>query len=625
MFFLSPLALIGLSAALVPPLLHLFQRREPPVIEFPAVRYLQETQRDARRTVRLQHLLLMLLRMLAVILLALAAARPVVPGGMGARHEPTALVIVFDHSLSSGAVIGGVRVLDDLAARARETLREAQAGDAVWLIGADGIARRVTPAELLQVVSAVRPDARRLDLDAAVKQGARLIATSGYARGEIHVLSDIQATAFGDDASLRSPVPGLRFADSTLKGLTILVYHPLGDPPPNRGVTAARPSPVLWLPGIGGVRASIGGGPADPGSRATVGITVDGRPGARALAASGGDVELAAPRLAPGWHSGTVALEPDELRADDERPFAVRVAAPAGVASSGDLGPFVAEALGVLAAGGRIRTDGAVDVRLGTVLSSGTCVVLPPADPVALGSLNRALAASGVAWRFGVRRESEDTVAAPAIPELLGVRVRVRYVLEPTGARIPGDVLARAGADAWLVHDGRVVLLGSRLVPEETSLPLSGGFVPFIGALVNRIARGEGGVLEAAPGGPVTLPARVTAIASRDSLTAAPAGEVVPAPTVPGVYALRSGADTIGMLVVAPDPRESDLRRMSDGALRAQWNGAQTAVTDKAASYAARRFRGAGRSELTGWLLLAALLVLVGESLLAAGGRFKRR
>ena len=182
MLFLSPLALFGLAAALVPPLLHLFQRREPPVVVFPAVRYLQETKREAQRTVKLQHLLLMLLRVLGVVLVVLAAARPVVPGGLGAHHEPTALVLVFDHSLSSGAVRHGTRVLDDLAARARETLREAQSGDAVWLIGADGLARRDAPQALLEAVSALRPDARRLDLGAAVRQGARLIETSGYAR-----------------------------------------------------------------------------------------------------------------------------------------------------------------------------------------------------------------------------------------------------------------------------------------------------------------------------------------------------------------------------------------------------------------------------------------------------------
>jgi hypothetical protein len=616
MTFLTPLALFALAAALVPPLLHLFQRREPPVIEFPAVRYLQETQREALRTVRLQHLLLMLLRMAAVVLIALAAARPVVPGGFGARHEPMALVLVFDHSLSSGAVKGGTRVLDDLAARARETLREAQVADAVWLIGADGVARRGSAPQLILAVSAARPDARRLDIGAAVRQGARLIATSGYARGEIHVLSDMQASALGERAN-----------DSLLKGMPVLVYHPPGDPPPNRGVVLAQPTPSLWLTGAGEVRSRVGGAPVDPLSKATVSIVVDGRSGARALAAAGGEVNLAPPAsspLAPGWHTGTVQLEPDELRADDERAFAVRVAPPAVVAVSGDPGPFVTEALGVLAANGRVKLSGAPDVRLGSALAAGAVVLVPPADAAAMGALNRGLAARGVPWRFGARRESEDTIASREIGEVAGARVKVRYPIEPLPGAPQSDVLARAGADAWLVRHDRVVIVGSRLVPEETGLPLGGGFVPFVSALVNRIARGESGVITAAPGENLTVPPDVTALATRDSLLPVRPGEVLAAPAVPGAYALRAGADTIGMLVVAADPRESDLKRATDSEVRAAWRGAGLQVTDAPRDYATRRFRGAGRSELTGWLLAAAMLVLLGEGVMAAGGRLRR-
>ena len=630
MLFLSPLALFGLAAALVPPLLHLFQRREPPVVEFPAVRYLRETQRDAQRTVRLQHLLLMLLRMLGVVLIALAAARPVVPGGLGARHAPTALVVVFDHSLSSGAVQGGTRVRDDLAARARETLREAQAGDAVWLIGADGIARRGTPAELIELVSALQPDARRLDLDAAVRQAARLIATSGFARGEVHVLSDLQASALGDGSGESGVVPFVRtegttpvsrLPDSSLAGLSILIYHPAGDPPPNLGVTSARPWPSLWLPGHGAVRATIGGTAAAGAASGAIALTVGGRPGSRALAVPGGDVELGAPALTPGWHTGVVSVPPDELRADDARPIAVRVVAPAGVSAGADLGTFATEALGVLAAAGRVRLGGTADVRFGAAPSGAArAIVLPPGDASALGAANRALGAAGVPWRFGTRLEREDSVAAPTVPELAGVRVRARYRLEPVGSEASGDVLARAGGDAWLVRHGRVVLLGSRLVPDETTLPVSGAFVPFVSALVNRIARGESGVIETPPGGAITLPDRVSAMVVGDSLVALRAGEVVVAPAAPGVYALRAGPDTVAMLVVAGDARESDLRRAASAPLAARWVRARIEVTDTPAGYAARRFRGAGRSELTGWLLLAALIVLVAESLLAAGG-----
>ncbi len=638
MVFLSPLALFGLGAAVVPPLLHFFQRREPPVVAFPAVRYLQETKRDAQRTVQLQHLLLMLLRILAVVLIVLAAARPVVTGGVGAHHEPTALVIVFDHSLSSGAVQAGTRVLDDLAARARETLREAQDGDAVWLIGADGIARRGTPADLLVEVSRLAPDARRLDLDAAVRQGARLIATSGYARGEIHVLSDLQRSALQSTGNSQQSTTGERCAppgvdcrlsavDSSLGGLPILVYHPRGDPPPNRGAVLARPTPSLWLPGGGSVRVGVGGGPAGAAARTTVTLAIDARSLARALVTGGGEVELNAPALAPGWHAGTVSLDADELRADDRRAFAVRVVVPAAVSfgSAAEIGSFAQEALGVLAAAGRVRL-GAGDVRIGTSpAGGGAVVVVPPADPSVFGATNRALEAAGVPWRFGARREREDTLDAPAVPELAGVRVRLRWQLEPVGgAERPGDVLARAGGDAWLVRSGRVVLLGSRLVPDETTLPLTGAFLPFVGALVNRIARGESGVIEAMPGDPVALGDRVTAIASADSVMSVRPGAVVTAPAAPGVYALRAGGDTIGMLVVGADPRESDLARAADAEVAALWRGARVSVTDNANAYTARRFRGAGRSELTGPLLLVALVVLIAEAFLAAGGRLKR-
>ncbi|OGU00810.1 MAG: hypothetical protein A2085_11710 [Gemmatimonadetes bacterium GWC2_71_10] len=183
-------------------------------------------------------------------------------------------------------------------------------------------------------------------------------------------------------------------------------------------------------------------------------------------------------------------------------------------------------------------------------------------------------------------------------------------------------MVARAGADAWIVTDGPLVLVGSRMVPEQTTLPLSGLFVPFVSALVNRVARGEVPVLSAAPGAPLTLPGRATALAS-DSLLPVEGGSVVAAPPVPGVYAVLAGSDTATLLVVAPDPRESDLTRAEPAALRRHFPGARLAFVADARSYAVQRFRGAGRSELTGSLLLLALVVLLVEAAVASG-RFSR-
>jgi hypothetical protein len=620
MVFLSPLALLGLAAMAVPPLLHLFQRRRPADLEFPAVRYLEESARQARTAVRLRHLLLMLLRMLAVGLVAVAAARPVVPAPFDGVHEPTALVLVVDNSLSSGAVADGRRVLDDLALRARETLREARDADVLWLMTADGIARRGSSAELLEAVASLEPSSRRLDVGVAVRAAARLASTAGTARAEVHLLSDLQGSGVGAAS-----------AESLPAGIAVVAYHPPAAPPSNLGVAAARPAPGVWLARSPGASVVVGiaGSGGDSASGAPVTMTIGGRPVTRGLAGAGRTATLAAPRSAPGWVTGEVALEGDELRADDSRAFAVRVAPAPAVRQPAPalLGRFATEALAVLAEAGQVRLTPDAVITVGPSVHACAprvedcaSIVVPPSDPVALGALNRALASRGAAWRFGARVEREDTIASSALAEVAGLRVRGRHALEHDGVGDSGAVLATVGGAPWLVRQGSVVLVASRLDPEDTDLPLAGAFVPFLGALTGRVARGEGRVAEAAPGDPVTLPPGVTSLARGDTVLRVDGGVTVAAPAEPGAWAMLAGADTAGVLVVAHDPRESDLTRADPRSLHAALPGAALAVTGDPGAYAARRFRGAGRSELTGWLLVAALALLLTESTLAAGG-----
>src|ERR1700752_2161644 len=76
--FIHPLALLGLAAAGIPALLHLLQRRVPPQLDFPAVRYLSAAERESARRLRLRHLLLLILRTALIVVIVVAAARPLV-------------------------------------------------------------------------------------------------------------------------------------------------------------------------------------------------------------------------------------------------------------------------------------------------------------------------------------------------------------------------------------------------------------------------------------------------------------------------------------------------------------------------------------------------------------------
>ena len=570
MTFLHPLALVGLAAAAIPALLHLLERRVPPEVEFPPLRYLSEAERQNARRLKLRHRLLLILRTALIVLIVLAAARPLfpTPASGGSPHEPTALAVILDNSPSSGLVVDGRPALERLKAMARGSLARATASDRLWLVLADGVARAGTPEALLATVDSAAVSARRLDLTAAVRAATQLVGAEPLPAREVHVVSDLQRTALGPG---RAGLP---------RGVRVLALAPPSQAPANRGVGAARVTD-------GAAAVSIVGTPGTgaAGGTAPVTLRIRGREVGRALAVPGSTVSITLPPLGPGWWVGDAVLDADELRADDTRLLVWRVAAPARVAalSTAGGGRFVAAALAVLEEGHRVQ-GGGTDVAIGDRPEAGALVsvVLPPAEPALIGQANRALAARGGRWRFA-SAGTPGPIAGSALPAIAGLQVTRRYRIEAgTGdaRRGTGDdatVLATVNGQPWLVRDGNVLLLGSRLDTAWTALPAAPAFVPFVDALVNRLARGEALISE-----------------------------------VEGVRRVEfrtSGADTIGAIVYGLDPQESDLTP-APPALVHDVLGAE--VLDGAA-FAAARFAGAGRRDGSGLLLMLALVCALVE------------
>lgn len=550
MIFLHPLALVGLVAAAIPALLHLFQRRLPPEVDFPALRYLSEAERKSARRLRLRNLLLLLLRTALLITIILAAARPLVRSrSSAATHPPSALVVVLDNSLSSGAVAGGQLTLDRLKAAAREVLRRAAPDDRIWLMLADGIVRAGAQSELLAAVDSAPADPLRLDLESAVTAAARVAAAAPAAVREVQVISDLQRTALG---SGRVMIPA---------GVRIVALAPR-PAPVNRGIAAARVN-------AGAMSVTVAGTPG--AAPVPVTLRLRGRDIARGLAAPGMAVTLPFPDPGPGWWVGEVALEADELRADDRRLVVWHSVPPARVRADASAGPFAAAALAVLQAAHRVQSG--ADVTLADRPGPGASIVVPPADPSLQGQVNRALQARGVGWRFG-GAGSPGPIASGALAGLEGTRVIRRQRLEGADSAV---ALAAVNGEPWAIVTGGVVLLGSRLDTMWTSLPTSPAFVPFLDALVNRFARGESPVAEREGATHVTF----TAV----------------------------GPDTVGATVYGPDPRESDLTPADPALVRATL-GAEL-VGD--ADFGSAAFAGVRRADLTGVLLVVALLLALGE------------
>jgi hypothetical protein len=592
--FLYPWALAGLVAAAIPLLLHFRAQREPPTIAFPAVRYLRDASRQQQDRLRLRQWLLLLLRTLLVIAVVLAAAGPTLPLASAGPHAPMALVVVLDNSLSSGVTAGGTPRVDRLRRAARDLLSRASPGDRLWLLTADGTPRQGDAAELRRMVDSLPVSVRRMDLGAAVDVADRLL--DGADRpGGIVVLSDLQRSALGA-AAPRHPV-----LVGTLGGSVV----------PNLGVAGIGLGARPWGPEGGAVTVSVAGD-HDP-TQVAVAVTMDGGPAHQALVGLGRTAVVTLPGAAPGWHVVTARLDPDELRGDDARSAAVQVAPPARVSwSSADR--YLAAALLTLAADHRVvQGDG---LRIGD-LGGGPSIVLPPSDPAQVGALDRRLAARGVAWRFGLLQS--DTTTTDSAAWLRPVRVLRRYQLVPSGNVRTGVVIS-VGGEPWLVRSGSVLLLGSRLEPAWTDLPLAAGFVPFVDALVGRIAPGNEASIDGVVGEPALLPEAVEQVRWGGRSVAVEGGAAFTPPS-PGLFWLLSRGDTVGVLTANADPRESDLTPATPAAVRGVWPSAR--VVDLARVPAAA-FGLGGRTDLRGLLLWAVLLLAFSESIVAGAGAPRR-
>ncbi|MFQ5889447.1 MAG: BatA domain-containing protein [Gemmatimonadota bacterium] len=641
MSFLRPWALSIAALALVPILLHLFRRDVARRVPFPALRYLQATEREYARSIRLRDLLLLAIRAFLVLAIALAAAGPLIGRGDAADHTPTDVAILLDNSASTLRPVDGGTALDDLLQRARMVVAAAGPDDRFWILPAVGSppARNAGAAAATAALERIEPTDGAGDLLALVRAGLGVLPAADARARELLLLSDLQASGLSGAAIEAAP------------GIPLVVGRALSEAQPNAAAGEAELSTGNAAPA--GLEVQIATSPrllgapmeaasgAPPSDSAVLRLEVDGRTEGLAVAEWGSSVVLRLPTLAPGSHAGRIEIEPSALRADDSRYFSLRVHAPPSVTHEGPPESFLADALATLRAAGRV---GAGPQRIAIVEGGAAGLgspgppadarfFLPPADPFALPRFNRGLAAAGVPWSLSAdSARGELRLAGDAgVPGLADIRVTRRYRLTATGATGSADTLLRTeDREAWLVRGeaaGRpFLLLLSPLVPEATSLPVSPAMIPFIEATLLRWGlRGGWPERDVEVAETVRLPPRADSVMLPDGTTRRVEGGSLFVPLRAGIYRVfhdRPAEPAASYLAANVPLAESDLRALPIGELETLLGGLE--VVDGGAdadAWEAAIFRSRRGADAAPWLLALALACALAEATVAAPAR----
>ncbi len=622
--FLSPFFLFAIAAAAIPVVLHLLKRDPEPRVKFAAVALLRRAPVERSSTRRLRQIVLLLLRVSALIALALAFARPFFPSPAAAvaRHA-TIVALDTSYSLSAPGRFARAQQL------AREAVNRAPAGDDV------GVVTFADRADLAAPPSSGRTAAlTAIDSAAAGAGGTRYLAAVNAAGralggrgGTVVVVTDLQAGGWdaGDHASLPEPARvEVRDVGALPDNFAVIGFRSDGD----RAVVTVRNDSLRTR-------------------EAAVRLTVDGRVvgGQSASIAPHGAGDVVWSRV-PGGEAAAAVDDREGLQADNVRYARLTGASRAAVlvvTATGDLDREAFYVHQAVAAGGDARGGAAVTGVAAGQLSSWTAARLAGFPSVLLLSTRglerrgRELIASHVAAGGGLLIAAGPDVDGDVAADVLGPSARLR-VLPPDDRRMPDQVslapadirhpifqpfgpaaaslgLVRFGRTSSIsgagcqtlakftsgeaavidcgIGEGHAIVMSSDLNNRWNDFPLHASFVPFVHETVRYLSSARARATEYLVG---EVPAGVS--------------------PVPGIVTVGvAGAPGAHRAVINVDPGESEPARISPdefGSAIARLKDAGIAETRAAES-------GRESSQHVWQYLLAAMMVLLAVEGVVAG------
>ncbi len=326
MTFLNPLFLLGLAAAAIPLIIHLFNFRRPRKIDFSSLAFLKELQKSTMQRVRIKQILLLILRTLAIACLALASARPTLMGGLGGalgKRASTSMAIVIDNSRSMQLRDAQGEYLDQAQDIATALVDQTSAGDEVFVITSASPDIQTGAYNLsglaMDAIADIEIEPSSSRLSDVVRKAVEQLDGASNINKEIYIISDLQKKTFVDTTQVFDAA-GIR---------TYLI--PVGDRT-QENVAVTHVEIVSRIIEVGQpvrLEATLVNYGAEAIEGYVASIFLDGERVAQASA----DLEPRIPKKLSftatpqrrGWLSGVVQIEDDGFGSDNIRHFTLHV------------------------------------------------------------------------------------------------------------------------------------------------------------------------------------------------------------------------------------------------------------------------------------------------------------
>jgi hypothetical protein len=197
MNFQQAAILLALPLASIPLIIHLINQRRFQTLKWGAMMFLVAANRMSRGYARIRQWLIMACRILALLGLILAVARPLASGWLGwaagSQADTTLVLLDRSPSMQQTSASGGLSKLETARAQLASTL--ATLGSNRWML-IDGInvqPRELTGPKQLADAALAEPLSTPADLPTLLEQARGYIEANNTGRTEIWIASDLRA------------------------------------------------------------------------------------------------------------------------------------------------------------------------------------------------------------------------------------------------------------------------------------------------------------------------------------------------------------------------------------------------------------------------------------------------